>query len=169
MFGWSFNDPEADPPKYLFQSWSFCACLIDYIIPFRDVGGFEVFSDRWIGCAKAIWCCFLIVFVSTCIYFLRNALLPELRLTKSQVFHIFCSTPLSLYNSFILCIFCCLFSLWVLYVLVQLEENSHSEMLVSSMSRVPFPYTGAAETLNSVLYFKNIVTILVSRRKESAN
>lgn len=74
-------------------------------------------------------------FVSTFVYLIRNALLPKLCLSKSLVFLILFSTPLSLYNSFILCIFPCLFSLLILYVLASSEENSHSEMLVSSMPR----------------------------------
>lgn len=82
------------------------------------LGVLKFFSESWIGCAEVIWCCFLVVCVSTSVYFLRNALLPKLFLTKSQVFHLFFSIPLSLYNSLILSIFPCQFCILELYRII---------------------------------------------------
>lgn len=99
------------------------------------LGVLKFFSESRIGCAKVIWCFFLVVFVSTSVYFCRNALLPKLCLTKSLAFGIF-SLPL------LACVFPSSFASFPVfspckfyYVPASLEENGHSEMLVSSMSR----------------------------------
>lgn len=96
-------------------------------------------------------------FVSTFVYFFRDALLLKLYLTKSLCFSIFLSAPLSLFRSFILCLLPCLSSLSALYLPASWAENGHCEILVSSIQRVSFLYVGAPETLSSVLCFKNII------------
>lgn len=74
-------------------------------------------------------------FVSTSVYFFRSALLLKLCLTKSLCFRIFVSAWLSLFLSFVLCLFPCLSSLSLGYVPAFWAENGHCEMLVSSKSR----------------------------------